>query len=210
MIYISSENADLTFDRAAYLANLAEKVENTREWCVRLIKPWETVLVCHWSACETLSWADRLLRAVPLFEEMPLQYRLAIEWLNEQPDLKYRIVHLGDRTRVEVQAPKDQFLSAAVSHFKALLAAAHARSANSPRFESGNRETQVNALVVEWKLCPRTLKQRILGQAPLEEKMPEHAHWVLDWLRGNGYEFEFVPCGGFQGRPLNWGVFVNV
>lgn len=210
MIYISSDNANLEFDHAAYLANLADKVAQTCAWCVELRKPWETVLVCHWSACETLTWADRLLRVEPLFEEMPVQYRLAIEWLSAQPDLKYRIVQLGDRTRVEVQAPKAQFLSAVISRFNALRAAALESRANAPRFESGKRQTDVNALVVDWHDCFRTFKQRILRQSPLEENMPEHAKWVLDWLRGEGYEFEFAPCGGFQGRPVKWGVFVAI
>jgi len=209
MIYIDSENANTKFDYEAFLANLAEKVAQTQEWCVALFKPWETVLVCHWSACETLNWADRLLGSAPLFEEMPLQYRLAVEWLKRR-GLKYRIVHLRDRTRVELQAPKDRFLSAAISRFEARLAEAQTSRVNAPFFESGDRKKFVNALVVDWDLCFRSFKQMVLLRPPLEENMPEPAQWILDWLRSKGYVYEIDSCGGFQGRAVKWGIFVNV
>lgn len=209
MIYIDSENAKVPFDQDAFLANLAKKVADNQDWCACMLEPYATALVCHWSACKTRSWVDRLLGTEPVFEEMPLQYRLTVEWLKGQ-GLKYRIVHVKDRTRVEVQAPKDRFLSRATSRFEALLAHTKQSTANAPLFECGDRETHVNALVVDWEFCSRTLKQQILLQVPSEENMPEHAQWVIDWLRRNGYQFEFAQCGGFQGRAINWGIFVTV
>ncbi|MFN8553159.1 MAG: hypothetical protein U0103_16925 [Candidatus Obscuribacterales bacterium] len=209
MIYIDSENAKVPFDQDAFLANLAKKVADNQEWCACMLEPYATVLVCHWSACETLNWVDRLLGTVPVLEEMPLQYRLTVEWLKGK-GLKYRIVHIKDRTRVEVQAPKDPFLSRAISRFENLLAHAKQSRANAPLFECGDREEFVNALVVDWDECFRTFKQMVLRRPPLEKDMPEHAQWVLDWLRSNGYVYEIDSCGGFQERAVNWGIFVNV
>ena len=202
MIYIDSKYTAETgakFDEAGFLADLTARIDKELDDCEFHLEPWKSVLVCHWSACRRNGAFFVRAWGVPTPEEMPLPYQRALNWFRSQDSIEYRVVHLRDRSRIEVKLCHDRFMASFKRKFDSHLSFAR---------EHGKKE--FNPLVLEWGLCLRSLWQRINGEAPQEETMPEHARWVMNWLHAQNFKFEIARCGGFQFRPTNWGIFVEV